>query len=409
MRSFRLTLRAATAGLAVAALASIPTLPAGAADGWQAEAVASSQPGGQGCAQVLFVGARGSGEPAGFGRTVTEIRDSIASYPNVTQSVRQVWLDYPAVQMKAMGLQDAYDLLLNGDESKVAYFSSVRNGADELARLLVDNLTRCPGERVVVVGYSQGAEAANRGITEAVASEPRVADQLLDVVLAGNPAHYPGQPVNEPDSTSSPDATGLAATAWYLRSRVLPGQVTKDEALQNLIQAVFDMYNANVSPQQLTQALTDQQYALPSSVSGKVYSVCMAGDLVCDAVPAFMRLLSAQSTLDQEMARARPLHSNYSQVMPVTLNRVATDLTKLAKQQAQRPGGQQTPGQGPNMVVWLIAVAAVLVVAAFVLTRLRRRGAAKHLATSEPEPRLRLSAAESTKMRVRQSDKRPKG
>ena len=43
-----------------------------------------------------------------------------------------------------------------------------------------------------------------------------------------------------------------------------------------------------------------------------MFSVCLSGDLVCDAAAGLWRVLSRESTLSQEYDRARPRHLGYT-------------------------------------------------------------------------------------------------
>ena len=92
-----------------------------------------------GCPDVYFVGARGSGQPPGFG---PQVDDLYQQFVNAADSdVEQIALDYPAAQGQF------------GDSS--VYSESVTAGASALPPVLAS--LECQEAAVVVAGYSQGA------------------------------------------------------------------------------------------------------------------------------------------------------------------------------------------------------------------------------------------------------------
>jgi len=341
---------------------------ANADDGWAQEPVASSEASGQACARLMFVGVRGSGEDPGYGRTITEIRDRIGAMTDIEDDVRQVWLDYPAVALSDFTTDQLEDLLFSSDDASEGYRASVLSGVDELQRLLADEGGRCPSEKVLLVGYSQGAEV----VTRTLSVDP-LGDRLLGAVLAGNPAHFEGQHVTEDDSTSSESAYGMTAALEYLRTSGVSAGSTRDAQVQGMIAALFAMYDGDVDATDMAGALAENHLDLDDSLTSRVHSVCMAGDMICDAVPTLTRILSSQTTFDQERERARPLHSNYSSVMPLTMNWLEAALKRLALE--PEPSPTPSPGGGTTgWWIWVVAGGGVLLVVAGAAIVSHRRG-----------------------------------
>jgi hypothetical protein len=142
----------------------------------QANAVASS---GSGCAQVAIITARASGEQPGEGITgalVTQIVNAS------TQTVSRASVSYPAT-------------LTN-------YASSSAQGVSALKTQLTQEVQSCPSAKVVLLGYSQGAQVVldvlggggggSLGATTApIASD--IASHVLAVATFGDPRHVVNQ------------------------------------------------------------------------------------------------------------------------------------------------------------------------------------------------------------------------
>lgn len=132
------------------------------------------------CADVFIIGARGSGQPAGFGAqaepVVEAIEEGLRGSGLIVESAP---LDYPAISIsESFGL-----VLLNG-----GYDRSVRAGAIELISELAGISSDCPRSEVVLVGYSQGAQAIKSALEDL---PPR--HRIAAVVLLADPTRDPAQ------------------------------------------------------------------------------------------------------------------------------------------------------------------------------------------------------------------------
>ena len=110
------------------------------------------------CADVYVIGARGSGQPDGFGPQAGPVVDSIeASLQGRGLTVESAPLDYPAISVS-----DSFGLvLLTGD-----YARSVRAGVIELIAEMTRVARECPESDLVLVGYSQGAQVIKVALEE---------------------------------------------------------------------------------------------------------------------------------------------------------------------------------------------------------------------------------------------------
>lgn len=175
-RRFALTLAVTAAGgLALTGLTAT-----------SANAVAAS---GSGCAQVAIITARASTESPGEGITgalVTQIVD------DSSQTVSRESVNYPAT-------------LTN-------YANSAADGVSNATSELEQEVSSCPNAKVVLLGYSQGAEVVTDvlggggGGTLGATTAPvasNVASHVVAVVTFGDPRHVTGQPFNLGTSTTN--------------------------------------------------------------------------------------------------------------------------------------------------------------------------------------------------------------
>ncbi|KAI6779323.1 Acetylxylan esterase-like protein [Emericellopsis cladophorae] len=146
------------------------------------------------CARGLhIIVARGSNEDAGTGITGT-LADRIADrIPGSNVAA----LDYPAT------ITDP------------AYFESVDDGSDEMRDVLQEYIDECPGGKVAVMGYSQGAQVSADAFcgdvtTSGFGDEDGLPFQLVDdpivaIVLFGDPSHVANATYNR----GTADSDGL--------------------------------------------------------------------------------------------------------------------------------------------------------------------------------------------------------
>ena len=127
------------------------------------------------CSDVLFLGARGSGQPqggsatdggTGLGTQVYGVSQRLArQLPGLVVSTQAVV--YPA--------QGVELLVTNPD----AYFTSLELGSQSVQTALRGRAAACPQERIVLAGYSQGAMAVHRALQDLDRAGDPLARQIL--------------------------------------------------------------------------------------------------------------------------------------------------------------------------------------------------------------------------------------
>lgn len=113
------------------------------------------------CAELLIVGVRGSGESAGMGEKVQAAVTEVENHIGAKRSIRNVALDYPALSTDYIKTDVADALQM---KSNWVYLSSVGRGTLALGEVLGDSMLKCPTERWILVGYSQGSLVINNAV-----------------------------------------------------------------------------------------------------------------------------------------------------------------------------------------------------------------------------------------------------
>lgn len=163
------------------------------------------------CTQPLVVGARGSGESAGFGDTVVKSVDAFnAVYGSATDAVP---LDYPAAGIGPVWVIKPW----RAGEFK----TSVTGGIAELELLLTTRAKSCPSQRIVLFGYSQGALVVNRALIALNQSNPKIVKRVAAVGLIADPARLGSSKSNT--GTASSKLNGIAVATKTAAKRDLYG------------------------------------------------------------------------------------------------------------------------------------------------------------------------------------------
>lgn len=160
------------------------------------------------CVDSVVIGARGSGQPAGFGDQVAPVVEAIAMALSATgRTVDTMPLDYPA-----LSLADSFGLALFTGE----YEGSVLAGADALLGAMAATALRCPSTEFVLVGYSQGAQVIKSALADSVPSS-----RIAGVVLLADPTRDHLQPgvarLGDP-TRERPGAFGAVSLPDHLRA-----------------------------------------------------------------------------------------------------------------------------------------------------------------------------------------------
>lgn len=127
------------------------------------------------CTDVLFLGARGSGQPQGGSASDGGTGMGPQVYGVSQRLARQVPSRVVTSQAVVYPAQGTEQLLTNRD----AYFASLELGAQSVQSTLRSRAAACPQERIVLSGYSQGAMAVHRALQDLDRAGDPVARQIL--------------------------------------------------------------------------------------------------------------------------------------------------------------------------------------------------------------------------------------
>ncbi|TSE01462.1 cutinase family protein [Skermania sp. ID1734] len=200
--------------------------------------------------QIVVLGAEGSGERAGgppglgpeVGFAVADIRNRLE--PQGIQ-VSATALDYPANAVESLKSEQGVRDFLAG------IGSGVSNAIQDIAAI-DRQLGSCPGARIVLAGYSQGAMVMHRVLDQLHGpgpnANPRFLDRIAAVLLIADGDKVPG------DTDHLYPAAQTATTSGI---------------------------STSVAP--ISGATTT---AFPADVRDRVFSVCLVGDPVCDFQPS---------------------------------------------------------------------------------------------------------------------------
>jgi Cutinase len=184
------------------------------------------------CKQVLVIGVRGSAETSknfgGFGETVVRAVNRFRATLGTKTSVETQAFDYEARSVFAAG-----NVLM-----PKLFFDSADSGISQLRDLLSSRTSACPKQKLVLIGYSQGALVINRALVELGTAVSSALGHVASVELIADPQRI----------GTSPYATGGANNAFN-GSTVATGVYPSDQ--------------------------------LPDAVMSRTDSYCVKNDLVC--------------------------------------------------------------------------------------------------------------------------------
>jgi Cutinase len=176
----------------------------------------------QGCADVMLVGVRGSGQTNAWGAEVAVVANEVNRLLPRSVSLRQVWIEYSAASVQSIAT-DGYG----------QYFGSIGHGQSELTQLLTHSAMRCPNEKWILAGYSQGALVVNLA-SRGWAGDPH----LAALALIADPNRFPnGSGVNA--GTSGSDK-GIYAAGMQGATSLPPALSSRTASLCNNLDIVCD-------------------------------------------------------------------------------------------------------------------------------------------------------------------------
>ncbi|KPI35863.1 Acetylxylan esterase 2 [Cyphellophora attinorum] len=167
----------------------------------------------QSCPSIHIFGARETTAPAGYGSAGTFVNLILQAYPGATAEA----INYPAA-----------------GSTNQQYASSVQQGTQNIANQVNSFNRQCPNSRLVIVGYSQGAQIGdnalcgggdpNQGITYTYPLITSAASNAIKAVIwAGNPRNSPAESSFKWGSCSAggfdPRPNGFSCPTYQARIR----------------------------------------------------------------------------------------------------------------------------------------------------------------------------------------------
>jgi Cutinase/von Willebrand factor type A domain len=171
-------------------------------------------------ARVIAVrgsGERGNGDP---GKTVGSFVEELAAQAD-PGAVASMGLPYPAIGLR-------WSSVVGNPDRASEYRSSVERGVINLANRVRERIARCPGAKLVLVGYSQGAQVVHEALPRLVSLAPNIGavvlfgDPLFDSGARGAVAARPGR---QRHGVLWPPKHGLPAAFAHLLSYCQHGDV----------------------------------------------------------------------------------------------------------------------------------------------------------------------------------------
>lgn len=232
---------AAIAGMAVLGIAFAPWAQAMLVPGLVVDATTPAGQTRADCADVLFLGARGSGQPqagssadggTGLGPQVNGVAQRLVQdLPGRSVSVSAV--EYPAAEAQLLVLDPA------------TYFGGLEQGVATVTGTLRSQAAVCPQQRLVLAGYSQGAMVMHRVLQDLASSDPSSTAIL---------ARLDGAVLIADGDRSRKDRTTNYGTAG--RSRGISYALRSQSGVRGTL--------------------------LPKRLKSRVHSICADADIVCD-------------------------------------------------------------------------------------------------------------------------------
>lgn len=170
-----------------------------------------------GCPTYGVVDSRGSGESYGMSPLGKDVVGELSA--RAVGRVGSYWNPYPAV-----GLTDNLGQWLNAIGSFLgigplgAYHDSVVDGKQWLSAFVPRELQQCPNIRLILVGYSQGAQVTGDVYQTELTNDER--RHIADVLLFGDPYFKPHDPSDRGSFSDRSGALG-SRSSFHGPSRVL--------------------------------------------------------------------------------------------------------------------------------------------------------------------------------------------
>lgn len=148
------------------------------------------------CADVLFIGARGSGEPGpGTPGWTPAKNDPFGLGPTIDSAYRRLLSDLGGHRTVAVfSLNYGADSVTTLPHAPHKYFNDLSTGVSRTVSKLTSLANQCPDQQIVLAGFSQGAMVMHRVVHKLLGTVAgqRVLSRLAAAILAGDGDAHPG-------------------------------------------------------------------------------------------------------------------------------------------------------------------------------------------------------------------------
>ncbi|EME19388.1 regulator of chromosome condensation, RCC1 [Rhodococcus triatomae BKS 15-14] len=317
------------------------------------------------CNKTYFVGVRGSGEGPqdksleqyeqapgdptyltprdGLGGPIGDVHTAflsqVASDASNLDPVHLRTVAYPAIPVDTNPL--------NFPTYVPAYLRSVEVGASQLTRALNAIKGECADARVVLAGYSQGADVINAVMADAHTGGSML-EQVEKIVVIGDPSHRPNRAENVGNWWTLGSANGHGATSAIANNDTFafkdahPGLVSSICAIGDLVcdtsSAQVHLEAAGVGPHGMYSALTMACPVVKDSSGGPAwqYSTTCAAQILIEGLGYTPSTRQGGLHADQMIAQAGT-HILASVVAAVGIGKRVTNLKALFTKKPTAP------------------------------------------------------------------------
>ncbi len=219
------------------------------------------EPAGNSCADVLMLGARGSGELPGSAVYGKPPKDAVGTRVRNVYSSLQRRFDNANITIELAALcaypANGVELLFRRKINQ--YFDGIETGVAEGVATLQGYARSCPGQRIVLAGYSQGAMVAHRIINELDRTrQDDILRRIDGTVLLADGDRRGGAKEAVHHGTADRGSNGIS---WTVGDMSLRPYAHRDYKIE---------------PSRAYKA------KLPVKMRSRVHSICFKSDIVCD-------------------------------------------------------------------------------------------------------------------------------
>lgn len=249
------------------------------------------------CTDVIFIGARGSGEPsdAGQPKQSTNVKDKMQGFGDTVASMaysikqqlpQETTTSFIPVDYMALSVAEAMKM-----DSK--YPTSVKTGVDSGTPLVKEAIASCPWSKIILMGYSQGAHVMHEIVMRLDRNER---DHISSALLIADPIRYPENHntfftyVGDGENFALDDAIIFTGKGAMRRVAEVESACEVLEGIYNRTPSSFILAPLEENPREkckgvfsatvrFSDVMTPGEF--PEDITNRVLNVCNEDDIVC--------------------------------------------------------------------------------------------------------------------------------